>query len=60
MKEYSHEVILCIVNAGFSDAVMDPATTEREAVPLFTPEVLPHLRLNVCSTLPFSPKKRSF
>ncbi len=25
MKEYSHEVILCIVNAGFSDAVMDAA-----------------------------------
>ena len=25
MKKFSHEVILCIVNAGFSDAVMDAA-----------------------------------
>ena len=25
MKQFSHEVILCIVNTGFSDAVMDAA-----------------------------------
>ena len=25
MKKFNHEVILCIVNAGFSDAVMDAA-----------------------------------
>ena len=25
MKNFSHEVIFCIVNAGFSDAVMDAA-----------------------------------
>ena len=25
MKNYNHEVIFCIVNAGFSDAVMDAA-----------------------------------
>ncbi len=25
MKEYSHEVIFCIVNAGFSEAAMDAA-----------------------------------
>ena len=25
MKQFSHEVIFCIVNAGFSDAVMDAA-----------------------------------
>ena len=25
MKKFSHEVILCIVNAGFSDTVMDAA-----------------------------------
>lgn len=25
MKKFDHEVILCIVNAGFSDAVMDAA-----------------------------------
>lgn len=25
MKEYSHEVIFCVVNAGFSDAAMDAA-----------------------------------
>ncbi len=25
MKKYEHEVIFCIVNAGFSDAVMDAA-----------------------------------
>ena len=25
MKEFEYEVILCIVNSGFSDAVMDAA-----------------------------------
>ena len=25
MKKFEHEVIICIVNAGFSDAVMDAA-----------------------------------
>ena len=25
MTEFKHEVILCIINSGFSDAVMDAA-----------------------------------
>ena len=25
MKSYKHEVIMCIVNSGFSEAVMDAA-----------------------------------
>ena len=59
MKEFEYEVILCIVNSGFSDAVMDAAKEfGARGGTVIHARGTANTEAESCSTLPFSRKRK--